>query len=177
MSYNLGRIGFNLRGAYDAAANYERLDVVNYNGSSYAAIDESIGVVPTNAEHWMLLSQGFEDVPTAHVPTLSAGSSSASTNGNGRIRWRKAGKHIYISGGISATYAGSNLVLFTLPEGARPAYKTLYFMRACSGSRLARVGVSTNGNVFINWVKNISDASNYTSAAVWIDCNFDFWVD
>ena len=38
-NYELGRIGLNLRGSYDAAMTYQRLDTVTYNGSSYVALE------------------------------------------------------------------------------------------------------------------------------------------
>lgn len=57
-TYTLGRIGLNLRGEYNAATAYEKLDVVSYNGSSYAAKAACTGVVPTNTQSWMLLAKG-----------------------------------------------------------------------------------------------------------------------
>ena len=57
-TYNLGRIGLNLRGDFDAAASYEKLDVVFYDGSSYAAKSACTGVLPTNADFWTLLASG-----------------------------------------------------------------------------------------------------------------------
>lgn len=57
-TYELGKIGLNLRGAYNASTAYKKLDVVSYNGSSYAALADATGVAPTNATKWMLLAQG-----------------------------------------------------------------------------------------------------------------------
>lgn len=47
-TYNLGRIGLNLRGDYDAATTYEKLDVVHYKGNSYAAKGACTGILPTD---------------------------------------------------------------------------------------------------------------------------------
>lgn len=55
-TYNLGRVGLNIRGAYDSTATYNNLDVVRYNGASYVAKAQSTGVVPTNTENWELLA-------------------------------------------------------------------------------------------------------------------------
>ena len=57
-TYNLGRIGLNLRGDFDAAASYEKLDAVFYDGSSYAAKSACTGVLPTNTDFWTLLASG-----------------------------------------------------------------------------------------------------------------------
>ena len=36
-TYELGKVGMTLRGTYNASASYNMLDVVTYNGSSYAS--------------------------------------------------------------------------------------------------------------------------------------------
>ncbi|NJK45588.1 MAG: hypothetical protein HC933_16105 [Pleurocapsa sp. SU_196_0] len=47
---------FNPRGAWGNTDTYQRLDVVVYNGSGYAALAESTGVAPgSNAALWKLL--------------------------------------------------------------------------------------------------------------------------
>ena len=57
-TYALGKIGMNLRGTYDASATYHKLDVVTYNGSSYAALQTCTGVLVTNTEYWQQLCIG-----------------------------------------------------------------------------------------------------------------------
>ena len=57
-TYALGKIGMNLRGTYDASATYHKLDVVTYNGSSYAALQICTGVPVTNTEYWQQLCIG-----------------------------------------------------------------------------------------------------------------------
>ena len=176
-TYNLGRIGLNFRDAYSASTAYSKLDVVTYNGSSYVAIAASTGKVPTNTSYWKKLAQGYEDVSAATIPTPDYGTTSDTNLGNGQLRWRQVGNHVYISGGITAEYTGSNKVLLTLPTTAAPNYSNVYSLRPCSGGRIARLFVSTAGALTLEWIKNISDAANYTSAAIWIDCNFDYWID
>ena len=55
-SINLGRVGFVLRGTYNASTEYKQLDVVYYNGSSYAAKVNNTGVAPDNASAWQELT-------------------------------------------------------------------------------------------------------------------------
>ena len=47
---NLGRVGFVLKGDYDAKASYKKLDCVKYNLNSYGAKqDVPAGKLPTDA--------------------------------------------------------------------------------------------------------------------------------
>jgi len=54
----LGPVGFNPTGTYDATRTYQKLDVVYYQGSSYVAISDSLGQLPTNSEYWNCIATG-----------------------------------------------------------------------------------------------------------------------
>jgi len=54
----LGPVGFNPTGPYDATRTYQKLDVVYYQGSSYVAISDSLGQLPTNADYWLCIAAG-----------------------------------------------------------------------------------------------------------------------
>lgn len=54
----LGPVGFNPTGDYDSTRHYKKLDVVYYQGSSFVAINDSIGQLPTNAEYWDCIALG-----------------------------------------------------------------------------------------------------------------------
>lgn len=58
-TYNLGRVGMNLRGEYDPAAAYEPLDTVTWRGGSYAAKVAATGIEPSAEDTWMPLAQGL----------------------------------------------------------------------------------------------------------------------
>lgn len=59
---NLGRVSLLPRGAYDNAASYSRLDVVEHEGSSYLFLKDSTGVEPTgDGEVTMLLAKKGKD--------------------------------------------------------------------------------------------------------------------
>lgn len=50
-----GRVGFLIKGDYDADFSYERLDVVYYNGSTWIARKSTIGNLPEkDSEYWQL---------------------------------------------------------------------------------------------------------------------------
>lgn len=53
----LGRIAVVARGVYDPQSEYERLDAVTYNGSSYLVRKHCRGVTPEVGEYYMLMAQ------------------------------------------------------------------------------------------------------------------------
>ena len=60
-SVKLGRVSLVPRGAYDAAAVYKKLDVVEYEGSSYLVLaDGTTGVTPEDGGAYMLLAEKGE---------------------------------------------------------------------------------------------------------------------
>ena len=60
-SVKLGRVSLVPRGAYDAAAVYKKLDVVEHEGSSYLVLaDGTTGVTPEDGGAYMLLAEKGE---------------------------------------------------------------------------------------------------------------------
>ena len=57
---NAGRIKFNPKGIYDNSTQYSLFDLINYNGSSYVAKDNTIGNLPTNSQYWQLIAEKGE---------------------------------------------------------------------------------------------------------------------
>lgn len=52
-----GRVAMIPKGDYDATVTYQILDVVRYNDASYVAKKSSTGILPTDTEYWMLMTQ------------------------------------------------------------------------------------------------------------------------
>ena len=53
---NLGRVGFVLKGDYDAKASYKKLDCVKYNLNSYGAKqDVPVGKLPTDFFRFLMV--------------------------------------------------------------------------------------------------------------------------
>ena len=97
--------------------------------------------------------------------------------GNGVLRYRAEGKHVYVAGSINAAWDGTNNKLIaTLPSGYRPANGNCYFLQVRGGQNISRFCVHTDGGIYIEWVKNLSDGSNNTGSG-WFDLNMDFWTD
>lgn len=54
---DLGIVGIKNMGGYDSQTQYEKLNVVTYQGSTYCALKDTKGNVPTNTEYWQLYAQ------------------------------------------------------------------------------------------------------------------------
>ena len=109
--------------------------------------------------------------------TLTPGSGVTTPNssnyGGGALKVAKMGGYVMIRGSAQAK---SGTVLATLPSGYYPTDGNRYKIVACGGSRVARLFVNGSGSFKLEWVRNLSDGAEYTTA-VWVDCNMDFWID
>ena len=56
----LGRVSIVFKGEYNSTTNYEKLDIVFYNGSSYACLKDCVGIIPTDTTYWQLVAQKGE---------------------------------------------------------------------------------------------------------------------
>ena len=118
---------------------------------------------------------GIEEVNINWQPlTVASGITTpySAKYGGGALKCGKVGKHVYITGSIQGK---SGATITTLPEGFRPLDGNKYFLKACSGARIARIIVNTAGVMSVEWLRLIKDATEYTTA-IWIDCNIDFWI-
>ena len=93
--------------------------------------------------------------------------------GGGALKVAKIGGHVFIVGGVQAKSAAT---LATLPSGYYPTDGNRYKLVACGGSRIARLYVNTSGVFKLEWVRNLTDGAEYTTA-VWVDCNMDYWLN
>lgn len=103
-SVNLGRVGLVLKGNWDSATTYSQLDVVSYDGNSWAAKRQNTNVTPntTNSDDWQLISnnadlvatvQGYKEdaeaAATAAEEALAAIPEDYSTLSNNAVTFRK----------------------------------------------------------------------------------------
>lgn len=79
-----------------------------------------------------------------------------------------------LTGSVQVTYGGSTVTLATLPETVRPV-SNVYRLSPCGGKRIARVYVNLAGEVRLEWLLNLTDGSNYTTAT-WVQVNLEFPV-
>ena len=54
---NAGRVRFVSRGTYNNSTQYYLFDLVDYNGSSYIAKENTVGNLPTNTQYWQLIAE------------------------------------------------------------------------------------------------------------------------
>lgn len=72
-NHNMGRLGLRIRGTYDAAASYEALDVVTFNGSSYVAkiaVPAANNTEPAENEQWATLVNGEPEFAVTYAASL-----------------------------------------------------------------------------------------------------------
>ena len=139
-----------------------------------------------NTRYALTLDESIDGVwTTYYVPaqtnwielTPADGVTTPGTYGNGVLRYRAEGKHVYVAGSINAAWDGTNNKLIaTLPSGYRPANGNCYFLQVRGGQNISRFCVHTDGGIYIEWVKSLSDGSNNTGSG-WFDLNMDFWTD
>ena len=69
----IGKVSLTPRGAYDPAAAYTRLDVVQHDGCGYIVLTDNIqGVTPEDGVNYMLLASGTEIDDTLTVSGKAA---------------------------------------------------------------------------------------------------------
>jgi len=108
---------------------------------------------------------------------LKSGITTASNNygGKAKLSYRKTGEQIHIVGGVAvANYTGSTVVA-SLPAAYRPE-TTHYWLSPLTGFRIARCIIGSGGDLVIEWIKNISDGSDYTGNVSWIDMSGTFFA-
>jgi hypothetical protein len=71
-SYNLGRILPKFKGNYTAETEYNYLDIVYYNGSSYVAKQTTTGNVPTNTTYWDIVAAAGQMSGTLTADQITA---------------------------------------------------------------------------------------------------------
>lgn len=65
-----GRVAFVPKGEYDNATQYEFLDYVYYNNSSYVAKTTTTGNLPTNTDYWQIITDFSSETLTPIVQEI-----------------------------------------------------------------------------------------------------------
>lgn len=60
ITQDLGKVAYLSKGAYSSSTQYEKNDVVTYEGSSYVSLQSTRGNAPTNTTYWQLLANKGE---------------------------------------------------------------------------------------------------------------------
>lgn len=101
--------------------------------------------------------------------------------GGGILRCRKIENRCIIAGSLLVKPGSATIVLAQLPDGYTPV-TGVFSINACSGSRVARIVVGganeeNAGKLALSWVKGLLDGTDYTEAAIWVQCSIEYWVD
>ena len=57
ITQDLGKVAYLSKGAYSSSTQYEKNDVVTYQGSSYVSLQATKGNAPTNTTYWQLIAE------------------------------------------------------------------------------------------------------------------------
>lgn len=72
ITYDVGRVSFVMKGAWNLATSYEKLDAVSYNGSLYIAKqDVPGGTAITNTTYWQLAAEKGDQGETGGVDSVN----------------------------------------------------------------------------------------------------------
>lgn len=175
-----------------ANAPYDNASIVEVVGSKSSTTQKlqritRFGVAGQSA--WRALdSDGWKDwaynLTNADIPdsgwiscTLKSGITTATNNygGKSKLSYRKIGNQVHIVGGVGITNYTGNTVISSLPIAYRPE-TTHYWLSPLTGSRIARCIIGSGGDLVIEWIKNISDGSDYTGNVSWIDMSGVFFA-
>lgn len=110
--------------------------------------------------------------------TPADGVTTPGTHGNGALRYRAEGKHVYLAGSVNVAWDGTNNKLIaTLPSGYRPSQgDAVHSFQVTGGNKIARIYVAPTGEIYLEWNRNLSDGSSATDNN-WLEVNMDFWTD
>lgn len=111
---------------------------------------------------------------------ISAGIMSiADINKTQPIRYRRKNGIVFINGvfALENLPANTYALLFTLPEGFRMSPLGGYFINTATGKLISRYCIAEDGKVFLEWIKNLSDASNVSGKVDWVGINISFPAD
>ena len=81
ITQDLGKVAYLSKGAYNSATQYEKNDVVTYQGSSYVSLQATKGNVPTNATYWQLIASKGDTGSTGATGNGIASIEKTSTSG------------------------------------------------------------------------------------------------
>lgn len=147
-------------------------------GAAFGGIAKGTQANPLLESYYLAKFYAGIDVdPNWVYPTVNSGVTTPGSYGNGRLRVGRIGRHVYVVGSVNA--GGTDKVLCTLPESVPmpPDGAGVFAFAVCSGARVARIVLDgTTRELKLEWVRNLSDGSAYTSST-WMDLRLDYWTE
>ena len=91
---NLGKVSIRPMGEYNPETQYEELDIVTYQGSSYLSLEAVQGVLPADGSKWMIIAlkgntgdAGADGVQTFEKPDGGTAVDESGAAMDGNIYW------------------------------------------------------------------------------------------
>lgn len=79
ITQDLGKVAYLSKGAYNSSTQYEKNDVVTYEGSSYVSLQSTQGNAPTNTTYWQLIAEKGDKGDTGNTGQTGATGNGIST--------------------------------------------------------------------------------------------------
>lgn len=129
------------------------------------------------------IPEGYEEVENPSLSewtqlTLLNGFTSASNGYGGAIglEYKKEGNHVFIRGSIGHTSFSPNTVIAQLPSDCIPKYHNYSFIVGTGGT-ISRLQALSDGNLRLEWVRDIINNGALVSSFTWVAPVMDYWVD
>lgn len=90
--------------------------------------------------------------------------------------YRTAGSQVIIEGSVSISNFTEATLIATLPADLKPV-RHHYAIVAVSGSNVARMIVKSDGGIWVEWIKKLSDGSNVTGSISWVQISTSYYID
>ncbi len=175
---NLGKVAITPKGEFSEITTYQKLDVVTYLGSSYMALQESTGNLPTNTEYWQKIAEkGVNGEPGKD-----------GLNGTNGIDGKDG---ISVSSIIQTTTSsesgGTNIITATLSDGSTSTFNIMNGAKGDTGKQGLQGEPGTNGTngidgqsatITVGSVTTLEAGSNATVTNVGTETNaiFNFGI-
>lgn len=181
-----GRILIIPRGEYDATTQYEMLDLVSFNGSSWLAKKDVLGIEPStdNSEYWFDFGD-FNNLVDQKLAKMDSGWKDATLSSYfaplspaSKLRYRKIGNIVYVRGTICvvATVTDNQLTqICSLPEDFRPKDASVSGVMGSNSMNNWRLFIDANGIAYCSKYGTTTD--NVIPANEVLNIDFSFIAD
>ena len=112
----IGKVSPTPKGQYNSSIQYERLDIVTYQGGSYIAIQDTKGNVPTNTTYWNILAEKGSSITLSSYKNeyvLSDTSTQPQSGWSTTFPTIEAGKYLWTRTTLNTT-GGSSIVSYNV---------------------------------------------------------------
>ena len=152
----------------------KRIEWENYqDGDSTPLNAENLNLMQDNIEEALELKADKKDGEWTDI-TLSSGIKIGSLGQ--KPQYRKVGNKVEIRGDIEVTASSSAIIIATfLPADIWPKTNQ-YITTSLASTRIARLGVSKTGSLFINWIYGLDGVQVISGTIGWLQLNMYYYI-